>query len=428
MKHSTKIAIASGLLASIAVMTSFNPRSFMKTKNVSEPLVQREFASSTPHFTEIQLGEFDKSLEGVRVKAALNAARDKAVYNLEGDICTSCVGIQEVAVDPRDIENIEFLKRILAMKAMELIREKNALRKSPTTNSGASARLLTHSNESFKTNCEMEIEDGLLSCQRDEIMDMISKCEDLAKERATCFKNVDRYFARFFKRNITKGLSAPIGSDLFIEASEIRDDLIRDLPSRFDNTIRSQLISSTSDGVLARLNQNYNMALMTGAAPGFAATQAKAQMANELNFQNRFSVGGQLLQSLLAYAQDSKLTDIYVAQTWFYQSFYNPLMKIWMQDHSKGFSTEFNTHVTQNSTLIDGGNREIPTAVPGLQMPEGLAQRRTSPQATRQDLRIVNPNLNSSNSGPMLQNNQSLHGRNHDSSGAPQFQGRQIRR
>jgi len=396
MKRSTKVIVSSGLLASIGFLTSFNPNSMLIGKNrIDTELSEREFASTTPKFTEIELGEFDKSLQGVRMKVALNTERNRAVYNLEGDICTPCVGIQEVAIPEKDIENLEFLKRLLAKSAMEQIKETNAKRRN-NSNRFETPPSASAPSES-QSQCEMELEDGLLNCQKDEFLGRISKCED-TKEKSTCYREAERFFNRNLRRTLSKGLSSTLSSDLFVEASEIRDDLLTDLPSRFDNSIRRLLIASTSDGVKARLYQTYTMKLMTGGSPGFAATVAKAQMANEINHQNRFSVGGQLFQTLMAYSEDSRSLDSLAAHSLFIQNFYLPLHQLWMQDHSRGLNSQVLPNIiSQENTfdqIITTPSADLsPTTPPGLQMPEGLAQRRANPTSTRSKTRIVNPNL-----------------------------------
>jgi hypothetical protein len=391
MKHSKKIILSSGLLATIGFITSFSPNSMLIGKHSLEV---RELASTSPNFTEIQLGEFDKSLAGVKMKVALNSERTRAVYNLEGDICTSCVGIQEVAIAQKDLENIEYLKMVLAKSAMEQIKDKNAKRSQPNA---TISKLKSDSN--MKSSCEMEIEDGLLSCQKDEFLNFVSTCEN-SKEKSTCYRDAERFFNRYLKRSLTKGLSAPLNSDLFIEAAEIRDDFIRDLPARYDNTIRKQLLVSTSEGVLTRLNQNYNMALMTGGNPGYAATLAKTEMAKEINYQNRYSVGGQLLQSLLSYSEDTKSFDRYSAQSAFFTNFYQPLQKLWMQDHSKGLTQSLPEMPSfdKDTVGLNEGSMTIPRVAPGLQMPDGLSQRRLDANHSRQNIHIINPNLQNNSS------------------------------
>lgn len=395
MKHSTQFLLSGGLLAAVGLLTSFNPQSIWIAKHDSGLVLNERHFASTSLPNRIDLGDHAQDLGNFSVSVSWSQDKKRASMivnkdNTQGTICTECVAISDFTAANLDLDDVAHLTSILAQHAVNEIRAKNAARTSTTTKATA-ATPKDKSPDKFESECEMEIEDGLLTCEKDELMAAIELCDGLSvkSERNTCYKKVDRFFTSHLRRSLNKGLGASVQSELYIEASEIRDDLIRDLPSRFDRSIRSQLLTSTADGVRDRLNQNYSLALMTGATPGYAATWAKSQMANEINFQNRFSVGGQLLSSLVEYSEDSKSLDLTSANALFFQTFYNPLQKLWLEDHSKGLELAHpamptqDIYTTPTVTSTSQVQAQPRVVAPGLQIPDGAAYRRSNSNSSR---------------------------------------------
>lgn len=394
MKTSTKHLLYVGLLSTLGFSLSFNPESTKIAKHDSNAIQSFEFASSDdgtktdPNLNSrirINLGEYDNKYAGVEVVADLSQERAKANYSILGsrDICDECSGISTVTLNQKDFENFNFLRSELARVAIEQIR------KGSDKKSDDNKKLSNSKTNRLESECDGELEDGILICHADELTALADGCDDLErKEKVACYTQVDRYFSKYLQRNLSTALGRHTSSAIYTEAKEVRDDLIAGLPSRFDNSIRAKLLQMSAGGVLQRTQQNYQMAIMTGAQPGFAATQAKMLMMNEMNFQNPYSVGGELRAALNNYINLGDIDNPQALSQMFLQSFYQPLQSFWMQDHKDGFKNgTIDTYIgTHMPTLNDNsGLITVPgLATPGRVMPDGLAGRRSG-TATRID-------------------------------------------
>ena len=301
-----------------------------------------------PKYTEFSLGEFDPSLSQVRLKAAISSEQKKAIYNLEGDICSNCIGLVEVPIAASELENLEFLKRQLAKSALEQIRAQK-INDSKKTNPSKS----TPVNSAL---CDQDLEDGKLSCVKDHLLEVSSQCESLKeqskagkkqslvegreqkKAAAECRKQVLQIYRKELRPSLNQALSYPSGSELYNEALETLSDLIRDLPSGFDSSIRKDLLILSQQNALSKTYQNYELSKNLGAAPGYAATLAKQQLAFEMNHYSPMSLGGTLWRALQEYASDSRTMTHHQALVSYQQLFYQPLFKFWMEDHRNGLS------------------------------------------------------------------------------------------
>jgi len=350
-----------------------------------------------PKYTEFSLGEFDPSLSQVRVKAAISTEQQKAIYNLEGDICSTCIGLIEVPIAPGELENLEFLKRQLAKSALEQIRAQKPVDSKKSTKS--------HPNRLESPLCDQELEDGKLSCLREGLLEMSSQCESL-KEQAEdnkkqnssevreqkksvteCRRQVLQFYRKEVRPSLSRGLSFPSGSELYNESLETLSDLMRDLPSSFDAAIRKDLLSLSQQSALTKTYQSLELAKSLGATPGYAATLAKQQLAFEMNHYSPMSLGGTLWRSLQEYATDSKTMTSQQALLSYQQLFYQPLFKFWSEDHRNGLSPiqafptllqpelsleqqlEMGPLTPNNSSALQG----LPS-VPGLQQQNGIPQ------------------------------------------------------
>lgn len=374
-------------------------------KNTEQPL----------SYGEIELGEFDQSLKGVKVRYALNGSSTVASYNLEGEstgVCNTCVGIQEMPIKKEDLSQIEFFKRALAKHALENIEKKSARKpQAPTTNEKPKGTSID-----LATSCDMEIADGLLSCQRDELKALVEKCQTSeGKKDNKCITNAQAFYRKHLQKNLMNGLSSGTNSELFNEAQEVRDDLIAELPSKFDRTIRADLINLTTKGVLSRGERTYNRCLMTGCLPGYAATLAKSQMQSEINPYNRFAVGGRLASALTDYGMSSKSGSPDAMQDVFMSSFYNPVFELVKQNSEKGM--RFNLIGSTDGFVGEVGPNGQPQA-PGLQTPNQQPQYPSSPygrQGSRTQVQVPGaygtprtnggPNMTGGNNGYPQQNN-----------------------
>lgn len=325
---------------------------------------------------QFSLREYDSSLAGVNVRLAIDGTetggKRTIMYQVEGDICGTCVGIRNLTVSNENLNNMEFLKMTIAQDALQRIKDTNARRKEETAKETAAKK------DEFESSCSMDLKDGLIDCQKSELLDLANKCNDLTKatEKSACVRKAERFFSSKMVNNLRKGLSAMPGSELFEEAVAARDELITDLPSRHDESIRKVLVALTTTGIFNRTQAVYDMAILSGLSPQLAATQAKAVLQSQGN-----QLGGFLRNSLMTYGQDSG--DAFAMQRLFMTAYQNPLLEFIKKDHANGLSFP-------NSDLILGGttglgNESIPTLIPGLQpaaITPGIFNGRTGGQRT----------------------------------------------
>lgn len=369
-----------GLFATVGFSLSLSPiNSNPIAHNSHSPL---EYVSiRQPSSEEFDLGEFNTKYKGIRVKSAISKESNKALYHLEGRICTDCVGVNEVTLDKGDTNNIDFIKMALAKSAIELLEQKTKANKDfakTTSNPTPKSNIKPKAISNFESLCDDEDKEGLMTCIKEEFLDLVEECENididavevtaadkaeretqkkelkkLKSQKTICLNNAEKFYSKNLKKLIDQGLRSPVDSTTYLEAVETRDELISDLPERFDNSIRAKLVSSTTNGVLEHAYQNYQMATLMGAKPEQAAAQAKLIMLNEMNYQNPFSAGGLLYNSLLDYSATSSTLSQSQAQTLFSQSFHIPLYNFFNKDHKNG--------ITPLSPLNDIPSGNMPT-------------------------------------------------------------------
>ncbi|MBX2994383.1 MAG: hypothetical protein KF681_06165 [Bdellovibrionaceae bacterium] len=331
-------------------------------------------------FGEIDLGEVDTQNVGTRVRYARN--NDKIVYRIEGvGVCTDCIGVQTTTVSVGDLSDLTKLNRVIADHAIARLRETNPSRPGPAGGPRPNAN-------DVETNCTQDLKDGLIACQTSELKALMEKCNNLpskvtAQEKSACFRRVETFFRKHLQKSLQKGLNAQLNSDLYIEAKESRDELLEDLPSRYDDSIKQVLSAMTTQGVLNRAMTYNNLVqsqcqMMMGGnnqqmpqqqfqqqpmmqQPGFnggpslpgqfnnggfpqqqfqnnqpvncasyAANQAKSLLVNEL----QFTTGPQLRNALI----NSGDGDTMSLQQMYMSTFHNPLMNVWNQNSQNGIN------------------------------------------------------------------------------------------
>ena len=328
-------------------------------------------------FGEIDLGEADPQNVGTRVRYARN--QDKIVYRIEGvGVCSDCIGVQTTTITGNDLTDLSSLNKAIAQHAIARLREVNPSKPGPAGPARPNAN-------DVETNCNQDLKDGLIACQTAEVKELLAKCNSMparatAAEKSACFKRVDSFFRKHLAKNMQKGLNAQINSELYIEAKESRDELLADLPSRYDDTVKQQLSAMTTQGVLRRAEAYNNVVqaqcqMMMGnggqtqgnfmpqqqqqfgpgpSLPGqgqfgqqqfgqqqfqqqpancatYAANQAKSLMINEL----QFTTGPQLRSALLDANVDG---DSMSLQQMYMSTFHNPLMNVWNQNSQNGIN------------------------------------------------------------------------------------------
>ncbi len=328
-------------------------------------------------FGEIDLGEADPQNVGTRVRYARN--QDKIVYRIEGvGVCSDCIGVQTTTITGTDLTDLTSLNKAIAKHAIDRLREVNPSRPGPAGSTRPNAT-------DVETNCNQDLKDGLIACQTDELKALLEKCTSMparatAAEKSACFKRVDSFFRKHLAKNMQRGLNAQINSELYIEARESRDELLADLPSRYDDTVKQQLSAMTTQGVLRRAEAYNNIIqaqcqMMMGngvqgqfgqqqfgpqqfgpgpSLPGqgqfrqqqfgqqqvqqqpancttYATNQAKSLMINEL----QFTTGPQLRNALLEANIDG---DSMSLQQMYMSTFHNPLMNVWNQNSQNGIN------------------------------------------------------------------------------------------
>jgi hypothetical protein len=362
-----RLTLVTGLLSCFAFITSFNTQSLSKLSQLDQA------SQSNVQAISQAVQEQPATASQPNVNPTPSTGSQTQGGNCINRTCTTTLPSQTAATSGQGAQTAQ----------------KTPLAITINGNGGTQTSLQAHSQTTANPTppstaepCEdFDLDSGLIECQRDHFLDLIEKCDgEKGQKKTSCYKKAEKFFKDDLRKSLSKGLSQPIESDLFTEASEARDDLIQEMPSHFDR-IRTELLRITQVGTTARLHQNYHSALIAGATPGYAATIAKNYMTFETNFHNPNSVGGQLLSSLLDHTEDSKTLSPRLAQLLFYQNFYSPLQQIWSQDHSKGFETTELHNFNLDSSLDFSQVPGLRTAsAPGLSLPNNFVQVRTQGQ------------------------------------------------
>ena len=312
MKNSTRYFLMLGLMGALGANLSWNPELFLisredyKTMGLTQELQFASTDTAAPNATgEVDLSRYDRSMEGVKVDyTIIDRDGNKSVrYYLKGNVCSDCWKIQAPAISQDNFQNMELLQRALAEAAIAEVKKGRA---TPGADVAAADKDKDKNKEDkpkrrrapeVTSECDEDETSDQIACEKDELQAIMDNCsssvddeetgsrrrkrEERSTRREACVKKAHAYYKKFLQKSIKEGLSAGTNTDEYAAAIEARDSLLSEMPKKFDNTIKKDLVTTTAQGIVARARDRYNAVLNMSKDQTTAANAAKTFILNE---------------------------------------------------------------------------------------------------------------------------------------------------
>lgn len=294
MKNYGRYFLMLGLLTALGANLSWNPEFFLVSredyKTMGSPQETIMSSETAPAVTSIDLGDIDEGKKGIKLEYSTIDRADGTKtpkYTLSGT--DQHISMQTPVVSDENLNNADLLKRALADHAIELLNKKGVGKKK--ISDGDEAGEETTKKKKKKKNavysdCEEDEDSDQLECQKGEMDALIENCEEInedksgdretrEKNRGVCKRKVVSYFQKYLRSSLKDGLAADPKSDLYAEAVAIRDGLIEDLPKKFRNEIKKDLVTISANAVIDRTRNHYQNVLRATQNQGITGAQAQ---------------------------------------------------------------------------------------------------------------------------------------------------------
>lgn len=314
MKNSNRYFLMLGLMVALGANLSWNPELFLVSREDYKTLglatQELQFASSTSetapaHATgEVDLSRYDRSMDGVKLDyTVIDRDGNKSVrYYLKGNVCTDCWRVQAPAISQDNFANMELLQRALAEAAISEVKKGRA---TPGSDVAAAPKPEKDKDKperrrppQLTSECDEDETADQIACEKDELQTIMDNCsssvdeedtgsrrrrqrEERGNRREACVKKAHAYYKKFLQKSIKEGLSAGANTDEYAAAVEARDALISEMPKKFDNTIKKDLVTVTAQGIVIRARERYNAVLRMSKDQTTATNAAKTYILNE---------------------------------------------------------------------------------------------------------------------------------------------------
>lgn len=309
-----------GLIGALGANLSWNPELFLvsredyKTLGLSQEIQFASTDTAAPNATgEVDLSRFDSSMDGVKIDyTIIDRDGNKSVrYYLKGNVCTDCWKVQAPAISQENFANMELLQRALAESAIAEVKKGRATPGAEVAKEDDKKKddKPKRRKPEVTSECDEDEVADQISCEKDELQAIMDNCSSDVDEdtgsrrrqrnergtrREACVKKAHAYYKKFLQKSIKEGLAAGANSDEYAAAVDARDALISEMPKKFDNTIKKDLVTVTAQGIIVRARDRYNAVLRMSKDQTTAANAAKTMILNE----TYGSTGMQLCQSL----------------------------------------------------------------------------------------------------------------------------------
>lgn len=328
MKNYSRYFMMLGLLGCLGANLSWNPELFLVSredyKTMGLPTQEMQFASRTDAAAperselasgatgEVDLSRFSKDMEGVKLDyTVIDRDGNKSVkYSLKGNVGTDAWKLQTPAISQDNFVNIKVLQLALAEAAIDQVKKGRATPGSDIVRIDDKDKN-KHKNKPKRTQpkitseCDEDETSDQIRCEKDELQAIMDNCSsaneddeevgsrrrkvleergergERGSKREACTKKAHAYYKKFLQKSIKEGLSAGTNTDEYEAAIEARDSLLAEMPKKFDNTIKKDLVSTTAQGIVVRARDRYNAVLRMSKDQTTAANAAKTFILNE---------------------------------------------------------------------------------------------------------------------------------------------------
>ncbi|GIL17671.1 MAG: hypothetical protein BroJett040_14220 [Oligoflexia bacterium] len=351
-----KWGLVAGLVVALGSTISLNPESKYIARNDGINTIDmastKDDKTVKPQSVTIAL---DGDYKGIEVKAAISG--DRAIYEFQkasdtegASACIDCavkLGMGEVTLKPEDSKNIDFIQMALKKAAVDKLKEQKIAKAEKKEDGKLRADDKKEKKQEelvYETACESEDEEGtktamnsLLSCQREEILELVGKCDDAAKEEKEksgakkidfkkCSKLVKQYYNTEMRKLLKEGLSMTPGTVGLNAAIATRDLLLSKLPGRYTEIIAEDLTSLSKSGLASQAKRVFQQQLKVSNDPKSALTAAQLFLYSQGDLTGRnpwttFNEAAALYRSMDAAARRSQNPTLYeqLFETGFYQ-------------------------------------------------------------------------------------------------------------
>lgn len=321
MKNQSRNLLMLGLIGTLGASISWNPefmliarQDYIQSSATQEIMMASETAPAN-QTGQVDLGQFDKSKAGIKVDyTVIDRDGNKSVrYYLKGVDCTNCWQVQAPTLSAENFANAELLQRALAENAIAKV---DAGKPAPGADDKADkdAKKPRRNNKPKVTSeCDEDSNADQMSCEREELQAILDNCdeedttadedtgsrrrdrntsrrEQRLSRRDACSKKAQAYYNKFLQKTLGEGLKSGNRSEDYAAALDIRNSLLRELPEKFDATIRKDLVDLSTEGVKKRALDQYNNMIAAGQGEETATLAAKTHLLNETYGQTGMSL------------------------------------------------------------------------------------------------------------------------------------------
>lgn len=320
MKNYSRYFMMLGLLGCLGANLSWNPELFLVSredyKTMGLPQQEMQFASRSETATEersevaapdatgeVDLSRFDRGMDGVKIDyTVIDRDGNKSVrYYIKGNVCTDCWKVQAPVISQDNFSNMELLQRALAEAAIAEVKKGRATPGSDVVREDTKPKDKDKpkKQDPITSECDEDENADQIRCEKDELQAIMENCSassddeeivgsrrrELREKRGTrreaCARKAQAYYKKFLKKSIKEGLAAGVDSDDYQAAIESRDALLEEMPKKFDNTIKKDLVTTTAQGIVTRARDRYNAVLRMSKDQTTATNAAKTYILNE---------------------------------------------------------------------------------------------------------------------------------------------------
>ena len=324
---------------------------------------------------DIDLKECASDLSGLHLHGQVNRGGTRVHYQLEGTVCSECIGLRDQPFRPENVGHLDKLCASLPEKTLENIRAAREL--GPQIQDIKKALAIRAED----THCRTESDSNKPTCQADELKKRADLCEqipnegDAAAQYRQCVAKVEKHFQLFLAKSLLRDLSRNEDSHdnvtRLAQAARLRDDLITNLPSSYDQGIRDTLVRMSAMGQLnqARAREETLQAQGSSAAQARSATQSWLRRDSDVS--DRTTSAFDLYDSLSQYGATRMGADPLAMQLLFQQNYQMPLQNYLQPGLSSGWGLSAQPTGLVPGTMVDAQGRML---APGLQAPGAVTQ------------------------------------------------------
>lgn len=303
---SARSVLMFGLLATLGFSLSWNPEHFtMSRYEIASgdhgsgfiELASRDPAETTPANVPktavvqtkadeaIDLGEYSGDFKGAELHI-IEKSGDKVRYYVKDKNSKEPVlkagtweKILEVKFDDKTLGNQNLLKHALAKEALKALKDELLPVASAESKAAPKERFQRKKSAPELANvCDKAYDEDQLDCESSEMIKLTEACSssglafapvkegESKRERAKsardhCEKMAKVYYDKYLKKTLQEGLKASKDSSFYEKALETRKELLANLPEKYGDAIRKDILRSSVVGILERSNEVFNAAM-----------------------------------------------------------------------------------------------------------------------------------------------------------------------